>query len=68
MVRRKDSMSYTDFIRGKFDPANTVYVQTLLEHMTQGEINRLRTESFETLWSRLWNNSDRHDHEMKLSW
>uniref|UniRef100_A0A6C0K705 Nudix hydrolase domain-containing protein n=1 Tax=viral metagenome TaxID=1070528 RepID=A0A6C0K705_9ZZZZ len=67
MVRRKDSMSYTDFIRGKFDPANTVYVQTLLEHMTQGEINRLRTETFESLWSRLWNNSDRHDHEMKLA-
>lgn len=67
MVRRKDSMSYTDFVRGKFEPENTVYVHTLLQHMTQGEINRLRTEPFESLWSRLWNNSDRHDHEMKLA-
>ena len=67
MVRRKDSMSYTDFIRGKFDPIDTTYVRTLLEHMTQAEIGRLRSESFETLWARLWNNSDRHDHEMKLA-
>lgn len=67
MVRRKDSMSYTDFIRGKYDPADTKYVETLLEHMTQVECHRLRTEEFETMWARLWNNSDRHDHEMKAS-
>jgi len=67
MVRRKDSMSYTDFIRGKYDPDDRKYVETLLEHMTQTECHRLRTEEFESLWSRLWNNSDRYDHEMKLS-
>ena len=67
MVRRKDSMSYTDFVRGKFDPENTPYVRTLLEHMTQSEINRMRTETFETMWSRLWNHSDRHDHEMRAA-
>lgn len=67
MVRRKDSMSYTDFVRGKFDPEDTVYVRTLLDHMTQAETMRLRTESFETMWARLWNNSDRHDHELKAA-
>jgi len=67
MVRRKDSMSYTDFVRGKFDPQDTNYVRMLLEHMTQSEIVRLRTDGFEPMWTRLWNHSDRHDHEMRAA-
>jgi len=65
MVRRKDSMSYTDFIRGKYDPTDKAYVMMLLENMTQQELARVQCETFETLWSRLWNSSDRHEHEMK---
>lgn len=67
MVRRKDSMCYTDFIRGKFDPTDKVYVRTLLDNMTQQEIARLKNDTFEALWSRLWNNSDRHEYEMKFA-
>jgi 8-oxo-dGTP pyrophosphatase MutT (NUDIX family) len=67
MVRRKDSMCYTDFIRGKFDPADKTYVRILLDNMTQQEIARIKSETFEALWARLWNNSDRHEYELKFA-
>ena len=67
MVRRKDSMCYTDFVRGKYDPSDATYIETLLGNMTTQEITRLKTEPFEALWSRLWNNSDKHEYEMKFA-
>ena len=67
MVRRKDSMCYTDFVRGKYDPTDETYVRTLLANMTQQEIHRIKTETFEALWARLWNNSERHEYEMKTA-
>lgn len=57
MVRRKDSMSFSEFVRGKYDPGRTDYVLTLLSNMTQAEIQRLRTEDFESIWARMWGNS-----------
>jgi 8-oxo-dGTP pyrophosphatase MutT (NUDIX family) len=64
MIRRKDSMAYTDFMRGKYVCTDIVYVMRLLENMTQTELKNLRTQTFETLWARMWNFSDRHEHEM----
>ena len=64
MIRRKDSMAYTDFMRGKYAFTETAYVVRLLENMTQTELKNLRTQTFETLWARMWNFSDRHSHEI----
>jgi len=57
MVRRKDSMSFAEFVRGKYDPARPEYVRTLLANMTQQEIRRLNSEAFESIWAKLWGNS-----------
>ena len=65
MIRRKDSMSYTEFMRGKYDPYDLEYVQRLLENMTQQEVCRLRKEPFEASWMRMWNNADKHEHELR---
>ena len=67
MIRRKDSMSYTEFMRGKYDPTDKAYVLRLLENMTQLELHSLRTMTFEQLWTRLWNFADRHEHEFEFS-
>ena len=37
MVRRKDSMSYMEFIRGKYDPTNIEYLKTQISNMTISE-------------------------------
>lgn len=54
MIRRKDSMSFAEFMRGKYDPDNTEYVSTLMKNMTLKEQALVATEPFETLWRQLW--------------
>ena len=62
MVRRKDSMAFTEFVRGKYDPSNPDYVRNLIENMTKSEIVRLLNEPFEHIWTKMW--TDRRDHEL----
>jgi len=64
MVRRKDSMSFMEFIRGKYDTTNTSYISQLVENMTQDEQRRITDIPFVTLWGQLWGNGrDTHSPE-----
>ena len=54
MIRRKDSMSFTEFMRGKYEPENTDYVSRLVKNMTLKEQANVASETFETLWRSLW--------------
>ena len=54
MIRRKDSMSFAEFMRGKYDPADEQYVATLIKNMTLKEQAAIASEPFETLWKQLW--------------
>ena len=54
MIRRKDSMSFAEFMRGKYDPKDIPYVSTLIKNMTLKEQALVATESFESLWKTLW--------------
>ena len=56
MVRRKDSMSYMEFIRGKYDSRDVDYLKRQISNMTVQEQTLITTETFETLWARLWGN------------
>ena len=64
MIRRKDSMSYTEFLRGKYHPDNSDYLHSLLENMTQGEQELIRNNPFDSLWAKLWGYGvDHHSNE-----
>jgi 8-oxo-dGTP pyrophosphatase MutT (NUDIX family) len=55
LVQRKDSLSYVEFIRGKYSLENKNYILKLLTNMTDTERHRLATcPDFETLWKQLW--------------
>jgi 8-oxo-dGTP pyrophosphatase MutT (NUDIX family) len=54
MIRRKDSMSFAEFMRGKYDPDDEPYVGTLIKNMTLKEQAAIASEPFETLWKQLW--------------
>lgn len=54
MVRRKDSMSYMEFLRGKYELSNSSYVHRLIKDMTTDEQRRIVEMPFFTLWSQLW--------------
>jgi 8-oxo-dGTP pyrophosphatase MutT (NUDIX family) len=68
MVRRKDSMAYMEFIRGKYDPTDSAYIKRLLSNMTISEQKAIETEEFDTLWSKLWGQGrDTHSLEYEIS-
>lgn len=54
MIRRKDSMSFAEFMRGKYDPNNEEYVSTLFQNMTLKEQSLIVSETFDNLWKYLW--------------
>jgi len=68
MVRRKHSMAYTEFIRGKYDLLDTDYIKKLMSNMTVGEHMILSTASFSELWTSHWGKGrDQHSHEYDVS-
>lgn len=54
MIRRKDSMSFAEFMRGKYDVNDTAYLSTLVKNMTLKEQAAVACDSFESLWRQLW--------------
>ena len=68
MIRRKHSMAYTEFIRGKYDVDNTEYQLKLLSNMTFGEHHLIGTASFSELWTNHWGEgNDGKTHEYEVS-
>lgn len=56
LIERKDTIGYTDFIRGKYNNIETV--KMFLEEMTFYEIIKLRTYTFEKLWNDIFMNKN----------
>lgn len=54
MIQRKDSLSFMEFVRGKYTPQDVKYVAKLLSYMTHIERKMLQTKSFEELWNHIW--------------
>lgn len=66
MIRRKDSMSFTEFMRGKYDQEDPDYVARLIKNMTLKEQANVASESFEILWRYLWG-EDRMSTDFSIS-
>ena len=54
MIRRKDTLGFVEFIRGKYPIYNEMYVQRLIDEMTVDEKHRLQTQTFSELWKNGW--------------
>lgn len=54
MIRRKDSLGYIDFMRGKYTLQNKEYLINMLNQMTIDEKENLKKMSFDELWKELW--------------
>ena len=54
MIRRKDSLAYVDFLRGRYKINNLEYLQTMINDMTNNEKERLINKDFDELWIGLW--------------
>jgi len=54
MIRRKDSMSFAEFVRGRYELEDPEYIGKLMSNMTLKEQSAIACESFDTLWKSLW--------------
>lgn len=61
MVRRKDSMSFMEFVRGKYDSRDTEYIRKQISNMTVHEHKLITENSFEDLWRKLWGDHNDKD-------
>lgn len=58
MIRRRDTISYVDFLRGKYSISNRKYIKNLFKDMTEYEQDQIMTQTFEYLWCELWKNNE----------
>ena len=56
MICRKDSLGFIDFVRGKYPLYNRVYIQELINEMTNTEKELLLNKNFNEIWKHLWGN------------
>ena len=54
MIRRKKTLGYIEFIRGRYDQFNLESYTSLFEQMISSEINDIIKYNFEYLWNDLW--------------
>ena len=54
MIRRKDTLGFIDFMRGKYSINNKSYILNMLNQMTFDEKKSLLENSFLDLWYRIW--------------
>ena len=59
MIRRRDTLGYIDFMRGKYSIYNKAYVINMLKQMTLEEKAPLLIGDFALLWDGVWNGDDR---------
>ena len=58
MIQRKDSLCYTEIIRGKYDLNNLNYIIKLFSNITLFEKHNLLHHGFEELWNMMWINTN----------
>jgi ADP-ribose pyrophosphatase YjhB (NUDIX family) len=54
LVRRKDSLGFVDFMRGKYSLDDIDYIINIFNIMTINEKKWIQTKTFDMLWSYLW--------------
>ena len=67
MIQRKDSLSFMEFIRGKYSLSNVDYIKKLLSYMTVPERKILETATFQELWNIVWYQPHGNKHSQEFS-
>ena len=57
MIRRKDTLGYMDFVRGKYSIYNKEYILNLLNQMTLSEKAKILEKDFDILWKSIWHDN-----------
>ncbi len=65
MIRRKDTLGYVDFLRGRYTQSNQYHLKKIIYEMTTTEQQNLLTYPFQTLWKQLWSIDSISDSQYK---
>jgi len=68
MIQRKDSISYIEFIRGKYELHNPDYIIQLFNHCSAKEKEFLGNHSFDEIWDNLWINTSNQSERIKTEY
>lgn len=71
LIKRKDSLGFVDFMRGKYDLYNVIYLRNIFDEMTLQEKQMILHKSFDELWEHMWkyrNISMRYKNEYNTSY
>lgn len=60
MIQRKHSLSYIEFIRGKYSLENINNITKLFKNMAPEEINNISKSTFDDLWNSLWKKTSKN--------
>ena len=54
MIRRKDTLGFIDFMRGKYSLYNKDYLINMFKQMTTFEKEKIKNMDFDELWKDIW--------------
>jgi len=54
IIRRKETLGYIDFMRGKYSIQNKDYIMNMMKQMTNEEKRQLKCKDFDLLWKKIW--------------
>ena len=54
LIRRKDTLGFVEFLRGRYNINDRQYISNLFREMTNDEVKRILANDFDTLWKQLW--------------
>jgi 8-oxo-dGTP pyrophosphatase MutT (NUDIX family) len=54
MIQRKDSLSFMEFVRGKYNYDDYAYIKQLIEYMAESEKSMILNNSFDQIWNYTW--------------
>lgn len=60
LIRRKNSLGFIEFMRGRYDVNDTHSVTHLIHQMTAEEREMLLKQDFDDVWVNLWKNNSRN--------
>ena len=70
LIRRKYSLGYMEFLRGRYKYDNIDGISFLFQQMTKEEIKKIESNDFDKLWDELWLHDDKntiYDNEYRQS-
>ena len=65
MIRRRDTLGYIDFLRGKYTLHSSHYIINMFKQMTIDEKTKICENEFHVLWKELWGN-DKISNQYKI--